>query len=67
MDGKPEGPVQPGQIFCTEPFGLALSQAHPNDPFPALDFVVEGNGIASDVESAGEAIELPPYFILYQF
>jgi hypothetical protein len=58
LDRELERPVQPGQFISPEPFRLTLPQAHPGDPLAVLDFVVQRNRIAPQVNASGKALQL---------
>jgi hypothetical protein len=52
LDGKSERAVEAWQVIRSDAFGLPLPESDAGDPLAALDFVVQGDGVAADVKPA---------------
>jgi hypothetical protein len=57
LDGKLEGTIESRDLIHAQALGLTLTEPHPRNRLPVLDFIIEGYGITSDVKTAWQRFQ----------
>jgi hypothetical protein len=57
LDGKLEGTIESRDLIYAQALGLTLTEPHPRNRLPVLDFIIERYGITSDVKTAWQCFQ----------
>jgi hypothetical protein len=57
LDGKLEGTIESRDLIHAQALGLTLTEPHPRNRLPVLDFIIEGDGITSNVKTAWQGFQ----------